>query len=226
MRNFSFMFRSSECSAALAVLMLLGTGCLPRGTDEADLFAPAPPAYAQVNFSTLQSTVLAPHCIQCHADFDSAAAIAPYVTPGNPQASSLYTEISTGDMPPGGPPLSSASLMIVATYIDDLVQNSGEPSPTGPGPTASPSPSPSPVPPPTVDFATLESKVLAPLCLQCHSDFNTAAGIAAYVAPGDPAHSPLYEDAESGAMPPGGPAVSQDGLETISDYILGLPAAP
>lgn len=217
MRKYSFMFRSS----GLLTAAFLATGCLSRGTDEADLFAPAPPTYAEVDFATLSSAVLAPHCIQCHAEFGSQSGVLAYVTPGNPGASLLYTDIQSGQMPPGGPSLPAASLQVVATYINDLVQ--APPAKTSPTPAPSPGPSASPLP--MVTFATLNSQVLTPMCIQCHPGFNSVAGIASYVVAGDPEHSSLYLDAKSGAMPPGGPAVSTDGLATIYDYILALPGS-
>lgn len=120
MRRFFCTFRS-ECGALVVTSLLLGAGgCLPRGSDEASRFEPAPLSLAHVDFSTLKATVLTPHCILCHEEFFTEAGLQPFVVPGQPSRSSLYTDIAGASMPPDGPPLSAGSLDLVATYINGL----------------------------------------------------------------------------------------------------------
>ena len=74
----------------------------------------------------------------------------------------------------------------------------------------------------TVDFATLNANVLTPYCIRCHAGFSAASGLTSYVVAGNPGGSSLYTQAESGAMPPGGPTIPSAALEIINTYINQL----
>jgi hypothetical protein len=210
---------TSKFSILIAGLALtLGTSaCLARGTDFGQIYE-VPGTFNQVDFATLESQVLAPKCLECHADFSTAQGIQPYITPGNPQQSALYTEITSGDMPPGGPALAAGSATIVAEYITGLSAPSTliEPAPTE---GAVPTPQPS-----SVSFDTLKTSILQPKCMQCHQDFGTQAGLQPYVTAGNPQKSSLYEASVSGSMPPSGPALTADELTMMKTFISGMTA--
>jgi hypothetical protein len=213
--SFTSKFSLSLCGVAISI----GTSaCLARGTDFAQIYD-LPGTFTQVDFATLESQVLGPKCLSCHSDFDTAQGISPYVTPGDPAHSSLYTEISGGDMPPGGPTLPTASQTIVEEYINGLSQATL--TPTIPVTSVSPIPEPS-----SVSYTMLYQSVLQAKCLMCHQDFGTEAGLQKYIVPGDPEKSSLYEESASGSMPPGGPALPADELSMMKTYISGVNWTP
>lgn len=116
MRSCTSTFRSSVSLAGLALALY---ACVPHGTDEAARYRPAPgiQALEQVDFAALRTHVLTPYCVSCHADMETEAGTAAYVTPGAPLSSSLYTTILDGSMPPGGPTLAPSLADLVSTYI-------------------------------------------------------------------------------------------------------------
>jgi mono/diheme cytochrome c family protein len=75
-----------------------------------------------------------------------------------------------------------------------------------------------------VDFATLKARVLGPSCIGCHSVFSTASGLSPYVIAGQPDASTLYREVLSGAMPQGGPKLSDNRISLVRRYIEGLGA--
>lgn len=218
MDKFSFTSKFSMLICGVAIAM--GTSaCLARGTDFAQIYD-MPGTFTQVDFSTLESQVLAPKCLACHSGFDTEQGISQYVTAGDPAHSSLYTEITSGAMPPGGPALPAASQAILEEYINGLDQSASNPmEPTAAPPGVDPSPLSSPV-----SYTMLYQNILQPKCLMCHQDFGTEAGLQTYVVAGNPAKSSLYEESVSGSMPPGGPALNSDELTMMKTYISGLTA--
>lgn len=116
MRSSTSTFRSSLSLAGLALVLY---ACVPHGTDEAARYRPAAGVQAleQVDFAALQTHVLGPHCVGCHADMGTEPGAAAYLTAGNPLASPLYTTILDGSMPPGGPALDASLKDLVSTYI-------------------------------------------------------------------------------------------------------------
>ncbi len=103
----------------------------------------------------------------------------------------------------------------------------GTPVPTSPGSPGSPNPSPSGSPTATVTFTEVSQQILQPKCVGCHSGGNqpnlsSYAGFAtntAYVVPGNPSASALYDAVQSGAMPQGGPPLSADQVALIGNWI-------
>lgn len=219
--SFTWKFNAVICWMAIG---LGSSSCLARGTDFAQIYD-MPGTFTQVSFATLESQVLAPKCLSCHADFSTAQGIQPYITAGDPQNSALYTEITSGDMPPGGPTLPSGSQAIVAEYIQQLAQAATTPNelaPEDPGAPVAPSSQPSASPAPGVSYAMLKQAILVPKCIECHQNFGTEAGLKDYVVAGNPSKSSLYQASASGSMPPGGPALSADDLTMIKTYIMGI----
>lgn len=192
------------------------TACEARGGGQAAEYGTPIGTFAVVDFATLESQVLAPYCISCHGSFNTAAGIASKVVPGNPGASSLYTEAASGDMPPGGPALSSAALTIISEYIQQLdTSQAAQPAEDErenlqDGTLTA------------VTYQTLNNDILTPMCIQCHSNFGTEDGLQNVVVPGDPADSSLYKATANGSMPPDGPALTSTQLSEIGSYISGL----
>jgi len=79
-------------------------------------------------------------------------------------------------------------------------------------------------------FALLSANILQPKCSSCHSGSSPAGGIdltnytsilaaKGVVTPGDPAHSTLYNEIQSGDMPDGGPVLTANEVQAIHDWI-------
>jgi len=75
-------------------------------------------------------------------------------------------------------------------------------------------------------FSSIQSAILSPKCGTCHVsqrlggvDLSTYAAVLNYTKPGEPDSSSLYTQVKSGAMPQGGPALSQTDQQKISDWI-------
>ena len=78
-----------------------------------------------------------------------------------------------------------------------------------------------------IPFATVQSKVLTPYCVQCHSpgfasggvDLSSYAGTFATVSAGNPGASTLYTVLVSNSMPQGGAGLSSDLKMLVSQWI-------
>jgi hypothetical protein len=112
-------------SISLFCLLLILAGCnnSPNlgGTSEVL-------AQAQATYTLLNSTVLTPKCVSCHSDpnpsgqvsfssYASTLASAGTVVPYQPYQSQIYMMTSTGQMPQGGIPLTSAELRLVYYWL-------------------------------------------------------------------------------------------------------------
>jgi cytochrome c553 len=100
-------------------------------------------------FSSINSRIIQASCVHCHPgigpyNFTSYSSLmaSGTIIPGNPLSSLFYIEVANGDMPEGGPPLSSSDVQSIYNWI--LAGATDDQS----GP--SPSPSPSALPPPTL----------------------------------------------------------------------------
>jgi hypothetical protein len=156
--------RTLSLIGCLGVLTGL-TGCPVKGTDEALEFKMAP-TFHDVDYSILKDQVLGPFgCIHCHADMATEAGLQSYgVEPGSPETSTLYQKVSSGEMPKGGPRMSSGFVQIVATYIDGLQAAVKKP----PGTSSPPPPKPLPPLPLAPTYASLRVNVLEVSCRGCH----------------------------------------------------------
>ncbi|MBO9666317.1 MAG: hypothetical protein J7501_05840 [Bdellovibrio sp.] len=141
------------------------------------------------------------------------------IVPGAPKQSFLFTEISSGSMPPGNPLSDSEQNTIQQWILAGNTPTPPAPTPTpAPSPTPKPSPSPSPSPSPTptpptdpaASFAYIEKTILGPKCTACHSGsrgsggytFDTYKGTMKAVNTKSPSSSKLYTITHSGEMPP------------------------
>ena len=74
-----------------------------------------------------------------------------------------------------------------------------------------------------ISFESLKVNFLEPFgCINCHNNFSTAQGLTSYVTPGLPSQSSLYLWVESGRMPKNAPALSENNIEYLKQYILQL----
>ena len=75
-----------------------------------------------ISFQEIKSRVLAPNrCTTCHADFtNSESAFNAKLVAGSPESTSLYLRMKNGNMPMGGPSVSTADLQLLEDYINQL----------------------------------------------------------------------------------------------------------
>jgi mono/diheme cytochrome c family protein len=103
--------------------------------------AAASPAPVQPTFSSLETNVFTPKCVQCHGssnpsagvDLSSYAAIQnaasthghAIIEPGNPDASHLYMFVADGSMPPdnSAPKVTADELAALRAWIQAGAQN-------------------------------------------------------------------------------------------------------
>ena len=85
---------------------------------------PAPANSKTPTFTDIQSAILNVYCISCHsADLSSYDEVSDYVTAGDSAGSQLYQKVASGDMPLGGPALSSDLQAKLQTWIDAGAKN-------------------------------------------------------------------------------------------------------
>jgi hypothetical protein len=78
-------------------------------------------------------------------------------------------------------------------------------------------------------FSSIHTNIIGQVCIACHNgpggiaelDLTTYASIVAHklVVPGDPDHSDLFIQVNTGAMPEGGPKLPQADIQAIHDWI-------
>ena len=78
---------------------------------------------SSATFSAVSSQILQPKCVTCHSSFGTYSGVMSAVTAGNPSGSALYTMVESGQMPQGGPALSSDEVTLINTWIQNGAQN-------------------------------------------------------------------------------------------------------
>jgi mono/diheme cytochrome c family protein len=76
-------------------------------------------------------------------------------------------------------------------------------------------------------FTEINQSIIQPRCISCHSaaapsdgvNLSTYAGVLAQVTPANPAQSILYTQVQSGAMPKGGPSLSDAQIQDVYNWI-------
>lgn len=116
--------------------MIALTGCGYTNTIETS--APPPSAGATTTpqsgatYTQVNSQILQPLCVSCHGsggqrpDLSSYAGFATstqYVVPGSPAQSQIYTITQSGQMPPGGPTLTSSQFDLLGSWIQSGAPN-------------------------------------------------------------------------------------------------------
>jgi len=88
---------------------------------------------APVTFSTIRSTILVPKCVRCHQGpqapdgidlsiYSSLVSNQVFVA-GDPANSDIFVQVSTGQMPFGGPKLSADEIQAIHDWIQQGAQN-------------------------------------------------------------------------------------------------------
>jgi hypothetical protein len=86
----------------------------------APLPTPTPVPSTGITYAEIKSKVLTPYrCLNCHS-VGTEAKLAKWINTSNPSRSLLYTEITSGSMPPSGSSPSSALENLVLQYIKDF----------------------------------------------------------------------------------------------------------
>ncbi len=192
MKNFNFMFFLSvftliSCGPKMTTLKFNDSSI--HGLNEND-----------ESFIALKSKILIPKCLSCHSKVDSVSGISPWIKPGDPEHSLLYTEVKNGNMPKGKPQLSGVELELVYDFINQL-QSAPEPTPT-----------PVPAPSKGITYSQIRSRVLVPYgCTSCHS-VGTEARLSKW-------GNSFYTSVKSGSMPRGGRDVTASDQAFILQYL-------
>ena len=139
------------------------------------------------------------------------------VIPGEPEISPLFIQVSQGLMPFGKPPLSTAEVEVLRSWISglkpDILDGGGAP------------PDLTPIEP---KYSSLAQKIFQPRCISCHSNknykHNSYAEIMRIVQAGNADQSLLYQvvttgSPSAGVMPREGGRLSQEQITAIRDWI-------
>lgn len=203
----------------LFVLLLSLVSCGKNlGSNEEGSFKLLNFSQGKISFSLLQSSVLAPQCLRCHAWMADEEEVLSRVVPGSPQTSPLFLLVQSGAMPVGGPELSDQEKEAISQFIIGL----SEPGPPTPDPTPLPTPSPPAKPYDEELFAQMKSEILMPRCLACHAWINQDEQLFARLSAGDPEGSKLYAFVANNSMPLGGPPLETEDKDLIRDFILTM----
>lgn len=212
------------------ILGLLIAGCgRPKGVPGITDSDPKNLTEGVPTFDKVFNQIFSPKCLKCHSSGSMSLKTyedtmnSGWVIPKDPKASKLYSEVESGDMPKGGPPLSAEELNLISKWIE-LGAPKGEANPPAPTPTPEPTPAPTPEPG-GVTFKFIYRNILNPRCVGCHGgsggySFDRYKDVMEAVTPGDPEKSLLYTEVASGAMPDEGPKLSPEQVQQIKDWIL------
>lgn len=198
----------------LLLLLFILVGCEKSGTSEHTLFQSAPSIEGGVDFATLNSFILKPMCLRCHAWAGDEGQVQSRIVPGNPDASSLYVRMANGSMPQGGPAATSAQLDVVAAYING-------PAGTNPVPTIELKPT----------YESLKVHLFDKSCTMCHNGESRRLDDFTQLDEIEDEISDIQDQLDFGTMPPlddegnpRAPVPTQEVLDTFRDWVvLGMP---
>jgi mono/diheme cytochrome c family protein len=176
--------------------------------------------------------VLNSRCIACHGSSpagrldkitDPAHVVAlssqpgarPFLKPGDPLGSLIYSEVMADTMPIGGARVPAAEKQILYDWI---LAGAKPPSTTPPAPPSIPL---------APTYQSLNANIFGARCVACHTDgnakggvrMNTYAGVRSLTDPADPTDSDLYKVTLDGEMPPGGPRLNSAELAALLQWI-------
>ncbi len=98
------------------------TSCGNRN-EEDPYYYNSPQTQATATFTSLQNSVFNSSCIQCHQQMGSYSGVRNYITPGNPQTSSLYQAVASGQMPRNNYRLSNSQINSISKWIQSGAPN-------------------------------------------------------------------------------------------------------
>lgn len=202
----------------ISLILLFFSSCAKNlGTSEADVYQVIEQLESGITFEQLRDQVLIPKCLRCHAWVAVEDEVKKRIVPGEPLESALFTLVDNGSMPVGGPPLVDLEKDIIRKYILGLQKNDDD---TG---SDDGDDDDDKIPPiQLVTFETIKNEILVPQCIRCHRGMDSEAGIAPYIDKEDPVNSKLLEVIESGFMPLRAPMLSENNIELLKEYLMGL----
>ena len=69
------------------------------------------------SYSSIQTKVVTPQCIGCHADMNSHSGLTAYVVSGDSARSSLFQKLDDGDMPKNSKQLCETDIANIGAWI-------------------------------------------------------------------------------------------------------------
>jgi|GEM_PF-3017812 len=118
------------------------------GTNESEQFKVIPMT-GEVSFELLKNSILNPQCVRCHAWANDELQIGQRIVQGNPDASSLFSSVKSGKMPPSGA-LSFKQISLIERYILNIKEVKSLPL--------------------TSTFKSIEFHLINRSCLSCHNN--------------------------------------------------------
>ncbi len=194
----------------------------------------------KLSFESLNSSIFTPKCAACHANFTTHAGImaSGTILNKNPEMSSLYQKVASGQMPKGGLSLSDTEVKAIYNWISAGSPNladSGLLPPIGGGP-SNPGSGGIVTPPagggtngvPEPTFAWLQANVFNARCVMCHRGPSSPAGYdltsftnvtgGTQVVAGNSASSLLWIKVNNNSMPPGNP-LNAEAKQMLAQWI-------
>lgn len=211
---------------ALLLLAFIMVGCGPAQHSYAPAKTPGDEkaTVELTSFAALSKNIFEKKCVGCHSgsapegdldlsSYDKILGNKGVVVLGQPDASSLYKEVKSGDMPMHGQPLSAGEVQAIGEWIA-----AGAPDGDFGAATV----------PPT--FKEVQTKLFDAYCVKCHSgtkpakkiDLSNYASLMAkkdLVVPGQSNNSVVYLIIKAGKMPPKGVVIPADALDLLKAWI-------
>jgi hypothetical protein len=193
------------------------------------------------SFAAIKTRVFDAKCARCHAgasagggvdvsSYQSIMGNPGLIEAGQPSKSRIYAEVSSGDMPLGGPALPAAEVAAIEQWI-----LAGAPDGEFTNIVVVPTPAPQAPQPPTVGpivatYTEVQSKILVQSCVRCHSGAQPPGGVdlTSYanlmsrpqnIIPGNSKDSLVYSEIATGSMPPRGAAVDPKLVQLLANWI-------
>lgn len=193
---------------------------------QAKLIPPKSPPTDSSNltFTDIKDQVLKSYCLKCHGQNNRAtkktntkaplleeySQVMAFVTVGQPESSTLYTEVKSGSMPPNHDDITRQQQNEILRIIQKWILAGAPPSNTPKKPKSPPPKQQTELPKETVTFQTVLKKIFQPHCIRCHSDeesfgwiddFSNYQQVLKNVKIDNAKDSKLYTQIKSGAMP-------------------------
>lgn len=171
---------------------------------------PPPVGEAKLDYATVHARVIEPMCLRCHTQPKPRAGVSLDTYENvKKNLAGVKEQIETGMMPPRDS-LTAEQLSLLTNWINAGAPEVEAPVPAPtPTPTPTPQPAPAPEPPapaptePQLDYATVYSQVIEPMCLRCHTQPKPRAGVSLDTYENTLKNiSGIQEQVEQGMMPP------------------------
>ena len=199
------------------------------------------------SYENLSKVIFSPKCVGCHSASNAKGGVdmgsysgllhsQGLILPGHAESSLLYSEVASGGMPEGGPPLSHREISAISDWINAGAPDGDFASSEPPPPLATPAPTPTPSTPrplpSTPKYADIQTMLFDKSCVRCHSSSKASGNVnlASYqklmgnarpkvIQPGDAFKSIVYTEIEKGSMPPRGGRIDPNLQKLLKDWI-------